>query len=278
MERLIDIYDQGRLAGVLHLPHESMLPCPVIIYCPGKNGERYEVHRLAVKFARRLSMIGIAFLRFDYYGVGLSDGFYHEMTTSKKISNAVQAWEQVTLLPEIEAGLAAFLGFSDGARVAMMAANRTGVGRLVMWSPLFYEIGGNFPGNKRPRFVRHAKDRNALVVPWAGLWVGMEFYQDLQSLPIDREIQNYSGRSLVVHSDNDPLLLEEFEMKETHRLGIFQHSYLHQVHVIPDGGHLFTSVYFEQQLMGHTEQWLRSEAGFGLAMEGNGHVDSTPSG
>jgi alpha/beta superfamily hydrolase len=255
-EVLVEIVDQGRLAGVLHLPLTSAKPYPIVIYCPGKNGERYEVHRLAVKFARRLAEQGIAFLRFDYYGLGLSDGHYHEMTTSTKVSNVLKAYEFVQTLPDINMNAISFLGFSDGARIALMAANRTSVDKLVFWSPLFYEFGGNFPG-KRPRFTRHPKHPQVLVMPWAGLWVGMDFYRDLQSINIEEELKDFQGESLIVYGDDDPLIQEEFTYLQTNRCHLYQEDDFHQVKVVPGAGHLFTSRFFEELLMTESENWIK---------------------
>ncbi|MBU8772113.1 alpha/beta hydrolase [Cytobacillus oceanisediminis] len=256
-EQLIEIEDQGRLAGVLHLPPRSMRPCPLVIYCPGKNGERYEVHRLAVKFARSLAEKGIAFLRFDYYGMGLSDGFYHQMTTSTKVSNVIKAYEFATSIPGIDKDSISYLGFSDGARIALMSAIQTKVEKILLWSPLFYEFGGNYPNNMHPRFTRHPKENNILVMPWAGLWVSMDFYRDLQSIDIEAVLRAYTGKSLVIYGDDDPLIKEEFEYIKTNQQSLYKNDPEHQVTVIKDAGHLFTSVNFETQLMNRSYCWLK---------------------
>ncbi|MFE6796913.1 alpha/beta hydrolase [Paenibacillus chitinolyticus] len=257
-ERLVELYDQGKLAGILHLPPEHLRPCPVIIYCPGKNGERYEVHRLAVKYARRLAEQGIAFLRFDYYGIGLSDGHYFDMTTSGKISNVLKAYEFVCGHPDLLEREAVFLGFSDGARIALMAAQGSGIEKLVLWSPLFFEFGGNYPSGKHPRFIRHP-EAGKLVMPWAGLWVGMDFYRDLQSMDTEAALESYSGSSVLIYGDNDPLILEEMELSESRRSAIYRHSAQNRVVRVPEAGHLFTSRPLEETLMEHTTSWLRAE-------------------
>ncbi|WP_068776341.1 alpha/beta hydrolase [Paenibacillus sp. FJAT-26967] len=258
-EEFVDLYDQGKLAGILHLPPKHLRPCPVVIYCPGKNGERYEVHRLAVKFARRLAERGIAFLRFDYYGIGLSDGNYYDMTTSGKVSNVEKAYEFVSRHPELDASRTVLLGFSDGARIALMSALRTRVRRTILWSPLFYEFGGNYPGGRHPRFTRHRNEPGKLVMPWAGLWVGMEFYRDLQSLDTETALKSYAGNSLLIYGDNDPLIQEEMSLSYTDQYAIYSGTDKNRVVEVPEAGHLFTSRPLEETLMEQTEAWLRSE-------------------
>lgn len=256
-ERLVELHDQGKLAGVLHLPPPTMRPCPIVIYCPGKNGERYEVHRLAVKFARRLASRGIAFLRFDYYGLGLSDGEYHQMTTTTKLSNVLSAYQYVRTLTEIRHHQIAYLGFSDGARIALMAANRSNVSKLVLWSPLLNEYAGNMPNRRQPRFHRHPLYPEYLVMPWAGLWVGMGFYQDLKGIDIEGELNRFQGESLIVYGDDDPLIEEEFSHIQVQNYALYQQSARNQLVVVKGAGHLFTSLLFEQRLMNESTRWLQ---------------------
>jgi len=260
-EFFFDFEDQGKIAGIVTVPVHADRPCPAVIYCPGKNGERYEVHRLAVKLARRLASQGIACIRFDYYGMGLSDGHYFEMTTSGKVSNVLKAYQYACSLEYVANQEIAFVGFSDGARIALMAANRTGVKRLVLWSPLFYEIGGNFPNNKQPRFVRHSVFQDKLVMPWAGLWVGMEFYRDLQQLEIGNELMNYDGYSCILYGDDDPLIQEEMSLHNGCHL-LFNADERHHVHCVEGAGHLFNSEKYEERLLMTTSAFLaQSHAG-----------------
>ncbi|MFD7524199.1 alpha/beta hydrolase [Paenibacillus chitinolyticus] len=263
-ERLVELEVEGhRLAGILHMPESARQPCPVVVYCPGKNGERYEVHRLAVKFARRLAERGIACLRFDYYGLGLSDGWFHEMTTSTKIRDTLAALRFVRETEGVDPGRIAFLGFSDGARIALMSAVRTGISRLLLWSPLFSEFGGNFPGGRKPRFFRHPLYPDAMVKPWAGLWVGMDFYRDLQQIDIGKELLACEVDSLLIYGTDDPLIEEEFAYMETTRYPIYSGTTRHQVSPVEGAGHLFTSVRLEEKLMDESFGWLA--ASFGLS-------------
>ncbi|MEH6989552.1 alpha/beta hydrolase [Cytobacillus firmus] len=257
LEKTLEFHDQGKIAGVLHLPTDNKQRFPLVVYCPGKNGERYEVHRLAVKFARFLASRGIAFFRFDYYGLGLSDGFFHEMTTSTKVSNVTKAIEFIQSSGYQFSNIS-LLGFSDGARIALMAANQCEIKNLILWSPLFAEFGGNFPNGKRPRFVRHNHHKDFLVMPWAGLWVGLDFYKDLNSIDIDSELREYNGRSLILYGDDDPLIKEEFEYLNTEKYEIYSNNNKNLVQEVKGAGHLFTSRVFEDILMTNSYERLKN--------------------
>lgn len=255
-EQFVTIEDQGQLAGILHLPSKFTPPYPAIVYCPGKNGERFEVHRLAVKYARQLAANGIAFLRLDYYGIGLSDGNYFEMTNSTKVSNVLRAIEMMLNHPLVDPRRIALLGFSDGARIALMSANRAAVDLIALWSPLFIEIGGHLPGRRKPRFIRHPNWQDKFVLPWAGLWVGMEFYKDMKQIDLEKELNSYTGHSLIVYGEDDPLLQEEFEQTDVRKHRLYRNSVDNKVCTVPEAGHLFTSVTLENRLMCETTSWL----------------------
>ncbi|KOP81403.1 alpha/beta fold hydrolase [Cytobacillus solani] len=257
LEKTLEFHDKGKIAGVLHLPYDIKQSCPLVVYCPGKNGERYEVHRLAVKFARFLASKGIAFFRFDYYGLGLSDGFFHEMTTSTKVSNVIKAVEFIKSIGYSFSEIS-LLGFSDGARIALMAANKCDIKNLILWSPLFSEFGGNFPNGKRPRFIRHTLHKDFLVMPWAGLWVGLDFYKDLNSINIDKELREYNGKSLILYGDDDPLIKEEFEYLNTEKYEIYSNNKNNLVQEVIGAGHLFTSSAFEEILMSNSFERLKN--------------------
>ncbi|CAM4434834.1 alpha/beta hydrolase [Paenibacillus tarimensis] len=248
--------ERGRLAAVLHLPCSRMGRPPLVVYCPGKNGERSDSHRLGVSFARSAAAQGVAVMRFDYYGMGLSDGEYHQMTVSTKVSDTVDVCRYVEGLTDVEFGSTALLGFSDGARTALLAANRIGVSRLILWSPLFQEWGGDYPLGRRPRFMRHPADEDALVLPWAGLWVGMPFYKELQCLDMKEHIRRYKGTSIMIYGDDDPLVAEERERLNTSDLSIYSGSRTHKVHAMEEAGHLFASVELGERLIEHTIRWL----------------------
>ena len=67
-------YDGQKLFGIVHFPDsDEPRPIPIILLSPGiKN--RVAPHRLYVKLARHLSAMGFMVLRFDFSGLGDSEG------------------------------------------------------------------------------------------------------------------------------------------------------------------------------------------------------------
>lgn len=258
-EIVVTIEDQGKMLGVLHLPEKRSYPCPLIIYCPGMNGERFEVHRLAVKFARYLAEKGIAFLRFDYYGMGLSDGYYFQMTNSTKVSNILCAFDYVqNHFPEIDLHKCVLLGFSDGARIALAAALEKKLQHVIFWSPVLKEFQTeNDSAKYKTRFKLHPKYKKVMK-PWIGLWVGIDYFKDLKHFNFEQMIHAYHGKSLQIYGSDDPLaeeskiLLEEIFKQN-------QRTQEHDVYSVEQAGHLFTSVKLERHLMDITYSWLHDK-------------------
>lgn len=75
MEQAIQFTCNGnRLFGILHIPDIQGPPPAVVVIVSGGPQTRYGSHRLYVQLARRLCSRGIAALRFDYEGIGDSEG------------------------------------------------------------------------------------------------------------------------------------------------------------------------------------------------------------
>jgi len=255
MEQCLEIYDQGKLAAILHTPtNNPREPYPVLIFCSGKNGERTDAHRVAVQLSRVLANKGIGVFRFDYYGMGRSDGRYHEVTTSSKLSNIMKAYQTVAKLPGVNRNCIALLGFSDGARIALLAANRLPTITTVFWSPIF-----NDPvmrSKKSVRLCRHPYNSGIKVVPWAGLWIGMEYFQDLHTFNIEEELRNYSQSSLILYGGNDPILNEQQWNRDYPLFDISSRNVIKRV----DGAdHLFHSESAKEQLFEHSVTWLLAQ-------------------
>ena len=135
-ERPINFNCEGnRLDGIIHLPEQPAKQGLLIIV----GGPQYRVgsHRQFLLLARNLAATGIAVMRFDYRGMGDSEG---EMGIpepcehiDQDIRTAVDAF--ITQVPELEE--VALWGLCDGASAALLYAHTdprvTGVAVLNPW-------------------------------------------------------------------------------------------------------------------------------------------------
>jgi len=72
-----------KLFGIVHHPASGKpRPIPIILLSPGIKS-RVAPHRLYVKLARRLAVMGFRVLRFDFSGLGDSEGLVNEATAAE---------------------------------------------------------------------------------------------------------------------------------------------------------------------------------------------------
>lgn len=108
------------LEGLLHLPETT--PCPGVVVAhphPRYGGEMHNnvVHGLC----RAANSAGVAALRFNFRGVGASEGsFDNGVGEQRDVHGAV---EYLRGLPEIDASRIAVAGYSFGALVVLRYAN-----------------------------------------------------------------------------------------------------------------------------------------------------------
>jgi uncharacterized protein len=75
MEEAVQFFCNGnRLYGILHIPERQGAAPDVVIIVSGGPQIRYGSHRLYVQLARHLCSRGVAVFRFDYEGMGDSEG------------------------------------------------------------------------------------------------------------------------------------------------------------------------------------------------------------
>jgi alpha/beta superfamily hydrolase len=108
------------LEGILHQPVSP--PCPAAAAChphPLYGGNMN--NNVVVAVCRALAEAGIAGLRFNYRGVGRSEGKYGEGLGER--ADAAAALAHLRQLTEVEQDRVGVIGYSFGATVALTAAD-----------------------------------------------------------------------------------------------------------------------------------------------------------
>lgn len=131
------------LEGILHLPTDGD-GLPAVVVChphPRHGGDMDNV--VVSSLVRYLGEAGIAALRFNFRGVGLSEGTFDG--GSGEISDAVEALNFLSLQDEVDPTRIGLAGYSFGAGVALIASTYGNVTQAIASiacpSRVFNEMG-----------------------------------------------------------------------------------------------------------------------------------------
>lgn len=111
-----------RLEGVLHIPQtEGRLPSAVICH-PHPLGGGSMNNGVVVAMARALASIGVIVLRFNFRGVGASEGVHDDGRSER--DDVVGALDKLLAQPNVDPNRVALLGYSFGACVGLACAQK----------------------------------------------------------------------------------------------------------------------------------------------------------
>jgi len=81
MEKVSFTSEGQKIAGILHLPDEKNPPCVIASHglLSSKNSEKY------IALGEQISGEGMALLRFDFRGIGESEGRLEDDTVSRRV-------------------------------------------------------------------------------------------------------------------------------------------------------------------------------------------------
>lgn len=116
-----------KLSGTLTMPHESVkggFPAVILVSGSGPQDRNEEIvnHRPFLVLADYLTARGVAVLRYDDRGTGLSQGEFNQATTHNFASDALWAIRYLASRKEINADKIGVIGHSEGGIVAPIVA------------------------------------------------------------------------------------------------------------------------------------------------------------
>ncbi len=121
---LIDAGDH-KIPATLTLPVvKDGVKVPAVVMCHGNGSTRHEAGNAYDYTAPELAKAGIASIRFDYIGNGDSTEDYIDYTHDKGAEDASKCREYLAALSSVDAGRIGIMGWSQGGRVALLAAAR----------------------------------------------------------------------------------------------------------------------------------------------------------
>lgn len=219
-----------KISGVLHLPDQKNPPCVITSHglLSSKNSEKY------IALGEQISSEGMAMLRFDFRGIGESEGREEDNTISKKIDDLSAAIDYIRSYPNLgnQIGL---LGSSLGGFLSLMKASMDKkIGAVVIWAtPLHMDDLGS-----------KKQEEDYPLPPEA-------FFEDLPKhrlLPLLPKVSN----CLVIHGEKDELVSME------QALGIFNSlSPPKEIHVIGGADHRLTDPAHRQRAIELSVDWFK---------------------
>jgi dipeptidyl aminopeptidase/acylaminoacyl peptidase len=229
MEKVTFMSEGMRISGVLHLPEEKNPTCVIASHglLSSKDSEKY------IALGERISREGMAMLRFDFRGMGESEGREEDNTISKKIADLGEAIDFIRSYSGLGNRIG-LLGSSLGGFLSLIKASRDReIKAVVIWAtPLHLDNLGS------------RKEEDYPLPPEA-------FFEDLPKHRLLLRLPKVSN-CLVIHGENDELVpLDQ-------ALGIFYNiSVPKEIHVIGGADHRMTDPAHRQRAIELSVDWFK---------------------
>src|SRR5512139_259983 len=186
-EKVSFMSDGMKISGILHLPEKENPPCVITSHglLSSKDSDKY------IALGEQISREGMAMLRFDFRGIGESEGSEEDNTISKKVIDLGAAIDFIRSYP-ILGNQIGLLGSSLGGFLSLMKASMDKeIRAVVIWAtPLHMDDLGS-----------KKQEEDYPLPPEA-------FFEDLprhRLLPLLPRVSN----CLVIHGEKDELVSME---------------------------------------------------------------------
>lgn len=262
-----------RLLGIVHEPPEPATTTGVLIVVGGPQ-YRIGAHRQFVHLARHLAAHGIPVMRFDYRGIGDSEGNFRGFEgIAPDIEAALKAFQQA--VPELQSVV--LWGLCDAASAILMHGNRhtdPAIVGAVVANPWVRTEAGEAKTYLRHYYTRRLFSREMWRKIWKGEFrigqslrgiagfVSRSRYEQEDDLP-DRVIAGINAASLpilLILSGRD-LVAQEFE----DTIGTDALNRLEQSHMtlarLADADHTFSKAAWKTAVADTTLAWIRDHFG-----------------
>lgn len=255
-ERPLSFMDAGgrRVAGILALP--SMPTDAAVLLCHGFLSGKNSKTNLAL--TRRLVSEGIGTYRFDWFGMGESDGDFAALTVSACLEQVRQALALLAARGYRRAGV---IGSSFGGLVATLASAERGI--LGGGPPVLAALGLKCPVPDFPEMLRlefgeagMARWRQTGQIPTVAGGAGFvrleyRFYEDCLRYDAYKAAESIRTPVVIVQGDCD----EYVPVEQSRRLfeTIPSEKYLS---VLPGADHGFTKPGDFERMVGELVSWM----------------------
>ena len=248
MYQAVELSVKGRLLrGVVRTP-EGDGPFPAVIFYHGFTVDKVGMMRLHEIFARRCVEAGYACVRFDFYGLGESDGDFAEMTIGSEMEEAEAIFCWTCSQPYIDAAQVVLSGHSMGALVASVIAPKTHPKALLLWAPaltMFYQAG------LRARTLVGPTENGWDI---GGMELGRAFMEEAATMDFLEMARGYDGPVLHIHGSED----EQIPVDVTGRYRYLYGAQYRSV-IIEGANHQFSSIPWREAVYAESLHFLQEQ-------------------
>jgi alpha-beta hydrolase superfamily lysophospholipase len=232
MENVTFLSEGQKISGVLHLPDRKSPPCIIASHglLSSKESEKY------IALGDRLSEEGFAMLRFDFRGIGESEGSVEGDTISRRVMDLGSAIEFVRSRRDLRNRIG-LLGSSLGGYVSLLKvpqAQEEKIRAVVIWATPFHldDLKSNKGTEGHP------------LPPKA-------FFEDLPKhrlLPILPKVSN----CLVIHGEKDELVPVDQAWEIFNNLAAPK-----EIRIIEGGDHRLTDAAHRSRALELSTAWFK---------------------
>jgi fermentation-respiration switch protein FrsA (DUF1100 family) len=230
IENVTFLSEGQKISGVLHLPDKKSPPCIIASHglLSSKESEKY------IALGDRLSQDGMAMLRFDFRGIGESEGRMEDDTISRRIVDLDSAIEFIRSRRDLKSRIG-LLGSSLGGYVSLIKASmEEKVRAIVIWATPFHL--DDLKSNKGTE--GHPLPEEA-------------FFEDLPKhrlLPLLPKVSN----CLVIHGEKDELVPVDQAWEIFHNLSVPK-----EIRILEGADHRLTDPAHRSRAMDLSTAWFK---------------------
>ncbi|MEG1806465.1 MAG: alpha/beta fold hydrolase, partial [Clostridia bacterium] len=190
------------LRGILTLPDNVNNP-PIVINLHGFSGDKCGYKFSQVYLSREFMEVGVAMIRFDFFGSGESDGAFSDMTFTSECEDAVDIFNYVKTLSEIDSSRIYLQGHSMGGFVAGQVAPKLDIAGLILMCPgasMWYSCDDR---------INQFKAFNTDLFDIEGLQLSIKFYEDMKNCNPFEDAKGFKKKVLLIRGTEDKLVDDE---------------------------------------------------------------------
>lgn len=244
-----------KIFAVIHRPLTKS-KVPGIVICSGFAGNKCGKYRLYVRLSQELAKRGIAVIRFDYRGVGDSEGDFQDITLEGKVSDTLVCLDFLQNDPQINPERIGLMGRSLGGVIAILTARRYGkIKSLALWAPVFSSAPWKTLWDSYKKSELSSEQQTILQNIPGGI-PNQKFLEQFFKLKLEDEIKALKKIPLLhVEAQKDRVVNQEHgQAYHMARDGIENTRFV----LLPNSDHDFSD--FNDQLLAinETSQWYQS--------------------